>query len=142
MTLTTPSSLARPELVAQWAKAVNLCGMVTRIATLAFRLVRHLKRSAVSKQHQVSCVVGEAAVPFGLGRVCVLAHERIRLVAAVRDLQSTLTRRTEGEPVKTCPASTTQLAALRSMVAAGLRGSHGALRLAGSQLLAICSCRY
>jgi len=31
MTLTTPSILARSELVAQWAKAVNLCGMVTRI---------------------------------------------------------------------------------------------------------------
>jgi hypothetical protein len=31
MTLTTPSSLARSELVVQRVKAVNLCGMVTRI---------------------------------------------------------------------------------------------------------------
>ena len=31
MTLTTPSILARSELVAQCAKAASLCGMVTRI---------------------------------------------------------------------------------------------------------------
>jgi hypothetical protein len=56
MTLTTPSILARSELVAQWAKAVNLCGIVTRIPS-TFRAAktrhddvevigRHLHRNA------------------------------------------------------------------------------------------------
>jgi hypothetical protein len=40
-------------------------------------------------------------VPLGLGGVCVLAYERIALVAEVRDLQSTLIRRIERDPVKT-----------------------------------------
>ena len=45
-------------------------------------------------------------MPLGLGGVCVLAHERIALVAVVRDLQSTLIRRIEGDPVKARPVQT------------------------------------
>jgi hypothetical protein len=40
MTLTTPSILARSELVVQWAKAVNLCGMVTRMPSTFREAVR------------------------------------------------------------------------------------------------------
>ena len=61
-------------------------------------------------------------MPLSMGGVCILAHERIALVAAVHDLQSTLIRRIEGDPVKTRLPVDPRLPALRSMVAAGLEG--------------------
>ena len=54
MTLTTPSILARSELVAQCAKAVNLCGMVTRIPSTFRAAVR--PAMTVSRSSAGTCI--------------------------------------------------------------------------------------
>ena len=66
-------------------------------------------------------------MPLGFGGVCVLAHKRIALVAAVRDLQSTLIRRIEEDPVKTRPASA-PLSGGAAVEGSGGRGSRRSLR--------------
>jgi hypothetical protein len=96
--------------------------MLASSLSLGFSLVKHLKRSAVSNTIRSRAWYASRLVRFGLGDVCLLAHERITLVAAVRDSSSTLIRRFERDPCQDTPCQYNP-AALQSMVAAGLEGT-------------------